>query len=109
MVWVTTAVKQIARVLTDRQQGEAAEIALRLGLEIDPHQRDAIEQFVALRLSQCRWPVTAPLERLDSKSIVRGIHPLSMAAYTDDPLLQLASASARYVKARSLGSAGTIV
>lgn len=90
--YVTTALKQITRVLSEHKQPESAELALRLCLEIDPRQRDAIEQFAALRLYQCRWRVSEPLERLDSKSIVRAIHPLSMAAYTDDPLFQLGAA-----------------
>ena len=90
--YVTTALKQMTRVLSEHKQPESAEHALRLCLEIDPHQRDAIEQFAALRLYQCRWQVSEPLERLDAKSIVRAIHPLSMAAYTDDPLFQLGAA-----------------
>jgi predicted O-linked N-acetylglucosamine transferase (SPINDLY family) len=89
--YVTAALKQIARVMSDRQQSESAELALRLSLEIDPSQGDALEQFIALRLAQCRWPIAEPLERLNRTSMVRGIHPLSMAAYTDDPLLQLAA------------------
>lgn len=90
--YVTTALKQMTRVLSEHKQPESAERALRLCLEIDPHQRDAIEQFAALRLHQCRWQISEPLERLDAKSIVRAIHPLSMAAYTDDPLFQLGAA-----------------
>lgn len=100
VLYVTTALKQIARLLSERHQGEAAEQTLRLCLDIDPRQRDALEQLVALRLTQCRWPVSEPLERLDANSIVRGIHPLSMAAYTDDPLFQLATAW-RYCKTQS--------
>jgi predicted O-linked N-acetylglucosamine transferase (SPINDLY family) len=89
VLYVTTALKQITRVLSGHHQGESAELAARLCLEIDPNQRDAIEQLIALRLSHCMWPVSQPLERLSRNAIVRGIHPLSMAAYTDDPLFQL--------------------
>ncbi|HWF63915.1 MAG TPA: hypothetical protein VN685_04820 [Rhizomicrobium sp.] len=92
VLYVTTALKQIARVLSERHQSEAAELATRFCLDIDPTQRDALEQLVALRLTQCRWPIAEPSERLDRKSIVRGIHPLSMAAYTDDPMFQLGAA-----------------
>ena len=99
VLYVTTALKQITRVLSERQKGEAAELAARLCLEIDPNQRDAIEQLVALRLNLCRWPVTQPLERLGQNVITRNIHPLSMAAYTDDPLLQLGVAD-NYSKAQ---------
>ncbi|MEQ1866775.1 MAG: N-acetylglucosamine transferase, partial [Micropepsaceae bacterium] len=45
-----------------------------------------------------KWPVVVPSERLSRKALMKGIHPLSTAVYTDDPLLQLASAE-RYVKA----------
>lgn len=94
---VTTALKQIARVTAERQLIERAETAVQQCLEINPHQTDAIEQYVALRLAQCKWPVVVPSERLDRKTLMRGIHPLSMAVYTDDPMLQLACAE-RYVR-----------
>lgn len=92
VTYVTTALKQMARVLGDHQQLEAAEGALKQCLEINPQQSDVIEQYVAMRLAQCKWPVIAPAEGLDSKRLIEGIHPLSMSVYTDDPLLQLASA-----------------
>jgi len=95
--YVTTALKQIARVLSDHHKTESAEAAVQLCLDIDPHQHDIIEQFVALRLAGCKWPVIAPWERVDRKALMRSIHPLSMCVYTDDPLLQLASAE-RYVR-----------
>lgn len=100
VLYVTTALKQIARVLSECQKGESAELAVRLCLEIDPHQRDATEQLVAMRMNQCRWPVTAPLERLARATIVRNIHPLSIAAYTDDPLFQLGAAH-HYARAQA--------
>lgn len=89
--------KQIARVLLDRQQGPTAESYLQQAIEIEPKQRDAMEQYVGLRLSHCRWPVVAPSEAVDREAILSGFSPLSMACYTDDPLLQLA-ATARYVE-----------
>ncbi len=98
--YVVTALKQIARVLSDRQQIEGAEAAVQQCLEIAPEQGDLIEQYVALRLAQCKWPTVVPSERLPRKSIVRGIHPLSTAVYTDDPILHLASAD-RYVRQSS--------
>ncbi len=85
--------KQMARLLGERQQPEASETALRECLSLNPEQRDVLEQFTAIRLVQCKWPVAAPLEGLDRAALVSNIHPLSMAAYTDDPLLQLAAAT----------------
>ena len=96
VVYATTALKQIARVLSD-QHNDAAEEAIRRCLAINPQQSDSIEQYTALRLAQCKWPIVAPSEHLDRKALVKGIHPLSVAVYTDDPLLQLAAAD-RYVK-----------
>jgi predicted O-linked N-acetylglucosamine transferase (SPINDLY family) len=95
--YVSTILKQIARVLSDHQQAESAEAIVQHCLDINPQQSDLIEQYVALRLAQCKWPTIVPLERVDRKSLVKGIHPLSMSVYTDDPLLQLAAAH-RYVK-----------
>ncbi len=95
--YVTTTLKQIARVLSDHQQVETAEAIVQQCLEINPQQSDLIEQYIALRLAQCKWPTVVPSERLDRKALVKGIHPLSMSVYTDDPLLQLASAN-RYIK-----------
>ena len=95
--YVTTALKQIARVLADHHKTESAEAAVQLCLDIDPHQHDLVEQYVALRLAGCKWPVIAPWERVGRETLMRSIHPLSMCVYTDDPLLQLACAE-RYVR-----------
>ena len=98
--YATTALTQIARVLNAAQQGEGAEDAIRQCLEINPHQAEIIEQYTALRLAQCKWPIATSSEFLDRKLLLGGTNPLSMAVYTDDPLLQLASAY-RYVKRAS--------
>ena len=96
VVYVTTALKQIVRVLSDLHS-EGAEEAVRHCLGINPHQSDILEQHIALRLAQCKWPVIVPTEQLDRKALVKHIHPLSLAVYTDDPLLHLAAAD-RYVR-----------
>jgi predicted O-linked N-acetylglucosamine transferase (SPINDLY family) len=54
------------------------------------------EQYVAARLSQCKWPM-AEDGKFSRRSLVSKLHPLSVCAYTDDPLFQLA-ASDRYVR-----------
>jgi predicted O-linked N-acetylglucosamine transferase (SPINDLY family) len=95
--YTATALKQIARVLSDREDVEAAEATIQLCLDIDPHQRELVEQYIAMRLAQCKWPVVVGRESISRETLVRGIHPLSTAVYTDDPLLQLASAD-RYTK-----------
>ena len=92
------AIKQIARVLSDQHRPVLAEAWLKRALDVQANQRDVLEQFVALRLGQCEWPVVAPWEGMDRRTLMIGVSPLSMAAYTDDPLLQLA-AGHRYVHA----------
>lgn len=95
--YAITTLKQIVRVLSDNHRSAAAEIAVRQCLDLNPQQRDVVEQFIALRLAQCSWPVVAPWGQVDRKTLMNGIHPLSVGVYTDDPLLQLAAAD-RYVK-----------
>ena len=89
--------KQIGRVLIANQQSETAESILTRCLDLDPGQRDAASQYAALRLSQCRWPVAPAQGPLEREAFVRSIQPLSMAAYTDDPLLHLGAAW-QYIK-----------
>lgn len=91
-----TLMKQISRVLSDNQSLAAAEAMLTQCLELAPEARDVTEQYVAARLSQCKWPM-AEDGKFSRRSLVSKLHPLSVCAYTDDPLFQLA-ASDRYVR-----------
>ena len=91
--YAVAALKQIGRVLADHQKLEPAEVALQQCLTLNPRQYDVLGQVLALRMGQCKWPISAPWEGSDRKSLVSGIHPLSMGVYTDDPMLQLAAAS----------------
>lgn len=93
-----TAIKQLGRVFIDHHRPANAEAWLRQGLEIRPDQRDVLEQYTALRLGQCKWPVVEPWEGVERKTLLAGVSPLSLAAYTDDPLLHLAAAEA-YIRA----------
>lgn len=86
------ALKQMVRVLSDRQDHAGAEEAARRCLQLDPHQQEVIEQFIALRLAQCAWPAIEPWDGMDRAALMRGMHPLSAAIYMDDPFLQLALA-----------------
>lgn len=101
VLYATTALTQSARLLSELQKNEEAEDAVRRCLDINPHQPEVIEQYTALRLAQCKWPVVISSEHFDRKTMLGGTHPLSMAAYTDDPLLQLACAY-RYAKRPAL-------
>lgn len=88
-----TCLKQIARLLGEMHQPARAELALQRAADIDPHAMDVIGQWVANRLSQCKWPAVQPTERVSRETLLKGVNPLSVAAYSDDPLLQLGAAN----------------
>ncbi len=88
----TTALNQSGRALEAANQDEAAEEMLRQSLELDSHQSEVIQHVVALRQRQCKWPTVLPSERVSARAQVEGMSPLSMAAHTDDPIMQLAAA-----------------
>jgi predicted O-linked N-acetylglucosamine transferase (SPINDLY family) len=87
-----TALNQIARVLEGANQDAAAEDMLRHSLDLDPSQREPLQHLLSLRQRQCLWPVVAPTERVSHAALMRGMSPLSVAAHTDDPWFQMASA-----------------
>lgn len=93
-----TLLKQISRVMSDNQQHESAEIALTQALDVNPNQRDVLEQYAASRLAQCKWPIAAIGPKISRKDFLTRFHPLSACAYADDPLLQLGLAD-HYVSA----------
>jgi predicted O-linked N-acetylglucosamine transferase (SPINDLY family) len=93
----TTAYRQLTRIFADLQLTASAEEAVTQCLEIAPNQTDALEQLISFRLAQCKWPILEPLAQVSSENMLQSMHPLSMAVFTDDPLLQLAAAD-RYVR-----------
>jgi predicted O-linked N-acetylglucosamine transferase (SPINDLY family) len=95
--YITTLLKQTARVYSDLLMPDMAEKAVVQCLGIAPQHKDAMEQYVAFRLAQCKWPSVEPIESVDQSTIVKAMHPLSAAVYSDDPWLQLATAE-RYVR-----------
>ncbi len=86
----TMALNQMARVLEGAQQDQATEQVLQLSLELDPHQREPAQHLLAARQRQCAWPTVKAFERTSREQLLRGISPLSINAYTDDPMFQLA-------------------
>ncbi len=86
----TMALNQMARVLEGSHQDEATEQVLQLSLELDPHQREPAQHLIAARQRQCAWPTIKPFDRASREQLLKGISPLSIDAYTDDPMFQLA-------------------
>jgi predicted O-linked N-acetylglucosamine transferase (SPINDLY family) len=92
ITYKTTALKNLGRVLESARHAYKAESLLRESLDLDPAQRDVVQHFISLRLSQCKWPILVPWERVSRETLIRNISPLSVAAYADDPMFQLATA-----------------
>jgi predicted O-linked N-acetylglucosamine transferase (SPINDLY family) len=88
----TTALNQMARVLESNGKEAEAEALLRQSLELDARQPEPLQHLGALRQRQCDWPVIAPWAQIGAADQLKGMSPLSLAAYTDDPMLQLAAA-----------------
>lgn len=88
----TEALKQIGRVLERAYIDSNAEEALRLSLDINQNQSDVVQHYISLRMRNLKWPVIEPWGKMTKKALLEGISSLSLAAYTDDPLLQLANA-----------------
>ncbi len=89
----TAALRQLGRLLGSSQFDGNAEQALRLSLDVAPYQRDVRQHWLSLRQRQCVWPVVQALPGLSRSQLVSALSPLSLAAYTDDPLLQLSVAA----------------
>ena len=71
----------------------AAEDALRQAIDLDPDQPQAVQHWIALRQKQCKWPVVAGWDGVDSRRLLSSISPLSTAVMFDDPVFQLARAA----------------
>jgi predicted O-linked N-acetylglucosamine transferase (SPINDLY family) len=87
------ALRQTARLLTDHRRLAPAEAALRQCLELNPHQRDVMEQLVAVRLAQCVSPALQGVEGVDRATLLRNLNPLSLLYISDDPFMQLGLAA----------------
>lgn len=88
-----TAISQCARALESAGQDAAAEDLLQQSLDIDCHQHEVVQHYVALRQRQLEFPILATTERISREVLMRNMSPLSAAAFTDDPLYQLALAA----------------
>jgi predicted O-linked N-acetylglucosamine transferase (SPINDLY family) len=93
----TTALKQIGRVLETGRIEPNAEEALRMSLDINSGQRDVVQHWIALRQTQCKWPVIEPWGYVSKRALMQGMSPLSAGCYTDDPLFQLSGANHYYL------------
>src|SRR6185312_2639055 len=73
-----TALQQMGRVLEGAYNDGLAEDALRQALDVSPHQPEVVQHWIALRQRQCKWPVIASWDRVDRKTLLKGISSLSL-------------------------------
>ena len=86
------ALQHIGRVLENSEQFAGAEEALRQAVELRPDKTEAGQHWISLRQRQCKWPTLPPSEYASPKQVLDAISPISLAAYADDPMFQLAKA-----------------
>ncbi|WP_431858453.1 tetratricopeptide repeat protein [Azospirillum sp.] len=84
--------RYLASYLEGLHRYPEAEAVLRQSIDLDPTQTEIVQHWLSMRQEQCIWPVAVPLEGVSREALLRTMLPLSLAAFTDDPILHLASA-----------------
>ena len=83
----------LGRLLESLRRYVEAEAALRESLQLDPRQGNVIQHYVHLRQTLCAWPVYQAVGEVTSNMLLTGTSLLAMMSASDDPALQLISAT----------------
>jgi predicted O-linked N-acetylglucosamine transferase (SPINDLY family) len=83
------ALVQLSRIQIAQNKTESAEKCLLESLSLNSNQPDILMHVVDLRLKQCKWPVFDIQSTVNRSDFVKNMAPLTVAAYSNDPLLQL--------------------
>ena len=83
----------LGRLLETLRRYPEAEAALRDSLLLDPAQPSVVQHYVHLRQKQCAWPVYQPVGEVGPNKLLGGTSLLAMMSASDDPALQLLSAT----------------
>jgi len=83
----------LGRLLETLRRYPEAEAALRDSLLLDPVQPSVVQHYVHLRQKQCAWPVYQPVGEVGPNKLLGGTSLLAMMSASDDPALQLLSAT----------------
>ena len=87
------AINQMGRIQQTANNYEDAELSFEQSLSINENQPLIIIQWLIMRQKQCKWPLfPQTLSKASKERRIRGIAPLTLAYYIDDPLFQLANA-----------------
>ena len=83
----------LGRLLESLRRYPEAEAALRESLQLDANQGSVVQHYVHLRQKQCAWPVYQPVGAVTLNQLLTGTSLLAMMSASDDPALQLLSAT----------------
>ena len=83
----------LGRLLEQLRRYPEAEAALCASLQLDPAQPSVVQHYVHLRQKQCAWPVYQPVGDVGPNRLLQGTSLLAMMGLSDDPALQLLSAT----------------
>jgi predicted O-linked N-acetylglucosamine transferase (SPINDLY family) len=83
----------LGRLLETLRRYPEAEAALRESLLLDASQPSVVQHYVHLRQKQCAWPVYQPVGEVGPNRLLSGTSLLAMMSASDDPALQLLSAT----------------
>ena len=83
----------LGRLLETLRRYPEAEAALCASLLLDPLQPSVVQHYVHLRQKQCAWPVYQPVGEVGPNRLLSGTSLLAMMSASDDPALQLLSAT----------------
>ena len=83
----------LGRLLESQRRYPEAEAALKQSLQLDARQGSVVQHYVHLRQKQCAWPVYQPVGDVTPHLLLTGTSLLAMMSASDDPALQLLSAT----------------
>ena len=83
----------LGRLLESLRRYPDAEAALVQSLLLDARQGSVIQHYVHLRQKQCAWPIYQAVGQTTPNGLLTGTSLLAMMSASDDPALQLLSAT----------------
>ncbi len=87
------ALNNSARMLEAQRRYPEAEALMRRSLELKAAQPDVIQHYVHIRQKQCAWPHDLAVGQVTPNQFLMGTSLLATMGLSDDPVLQLLSAT----------------
>jgi predicted O-linked N-acetylglucosamine transferase (SPINDLY family) len=87
------ALNNSARLLETLRRFDESEARMCQSLRLKPDQGDVLQHYVHIRQKQCEWPIYQPVGEVTHNQLLMNTSLLATLSATDDPALQLMSAS----------------